>query len=58
MKDKEEKLIKLLLGVKKLGVDLEKIFEEEILQKEETSDVLANDFEENENENHKMKIEK
>lgn len=31
MKDKEEKLIKLLLGVKKLGIDLEKVFEEEIL---------------------------
>jgi len=28
MKDKEIKLIKLLKGVKKLGVNLEKVFEE------------------------------
>lgn len=34
MKDKEAKLIKLLLGVKKQGVDLEKIFQEEVLKDE------------------------
>ena len=31
MKDKESKLIKLLLGVKKRGIDLEEIFQEEVL---------------------------
>ena len=34
MKDKEEKLIKLLLGVKKMGIDLEPIFQHEILDEE------------------------
>lgn len=36
MKDKEIKLIKLLKGVKKLGVNLEKVFEEQILNKKTT----------------------
>ena len=34
MKDKETKLIKLLLGVKKKGIDLESIFQEEVLNED------------------------
>jgi len=35
MKDKEQKLIKLLVGVRKLGINLEKVLQQELLNGDE-----------------------